>query len=120
MVTLARLPGMRSIGVNYDTGLRFEGRSTRDRFDPDAVQDELTVIVNELHAPAVRVVGTELDRLVVAGEAAPAAGVDLWLSPMAIELEPPPFLASLTGCAGPAEAVRPAAFGAGVPGPRRD
>ncbi len=102
---------MRSIGVNYDTGLRFEGRSTRDRFDADAVQDELTVIANELHAPAVRVVGTELDRLVVAGEAALAAGLDLWFSPMPMNLEPPEFIAFLTECAARAEALRQSARG---------
>ena len=47
---------MRSIGVNYDTGLRYDGRSTRDRFDADAVRNEMAVIASELHAkyPEVR------------------------------------------------------------------
>jgi hypothetical protein len=102
---------MRSIGVNYDTGLRYEGRSTRDRFDAEAVRHEMTVIANELHAPAVRVVGTELDRLVVAGEAALAAGLDLWFSPMPMNLEPAEFIAFLTDCAGQAETLRQSARG---------
>lgn len=102
---------MHSIGVNYDTGLVYEGRSTRDHFDPAAVRNDLTVIANELHAPAVRVVGTELDRLVVAGEAALAAGLDLWFSPMPMNLGPAEFIAFLTDCAAQAETLRQSARG---------
>ncbi|MFI5694433.1 hypothetical protein ACIA58_21460 [Kribbella sp. NPDC051586] len=97
---------MQSIGVNYDTGLRYEGRSTRDRFDAASVRFDMTVIAHELHAPAVRVVGTELDRLEVAGEAALAAGMDLWFSPMPMNLEPSAFIAFLTDCAARAETLR--------------
>ncbi|TDW21728.1 hypothetical protein [Kribbella kalugense] len=97
---------MQSIGVNYDTGLVYEGRSTRDRFDAEAVRQEMTVIAAELHAPAVRVVGTELDRLAVAGEAALAAGLDLWFSPMPMNLEPAEFIPFLTDCAARAEMLR--------------
>ena len=100
---------MRSIGVNYDTGLRYDGRSTRNRFDADAVRREMAVIAGELHAPAVRVVGTELDRLVVAGEAALAAGLDLWFSPMPMNLEPSEFIAFLTDSAVQAEVLRQSA-----------
>lgn len=102
---------MHSIGVNYDTGLRYDGRSTRNRFDADAVRHEMAVIADELHAPAVRVVGTELDRLVVAGEAALAAGIDLWFSPMPMDLEPSEFIAFLTDCAAQAEVLRQSARG---------
>lgn len=97
---------MRSIGVNYDTGLRYDGRSTRERFDEETVRSELAVIATELHAPAVRVVGTDADRLVVAGEAALAAGLDLWFSPMPMDLEPDEFIAFLTDCAARAEPLR--------------
>ncbi|GAA1598322.1 hypothetical protein GCM10009804_63510 [Kribbella hippodromi] len=97
---------MRSIGVNYDTGLQYDGRSTRDRFDPAAVRYDFEVIARELHAPAVRVVGTDPDRLVVAGEAALAAGLDLWFSPMPMDLEPSEYIAFLAACAARAEGLR--------------
>ena len=97
---------MRSIGVNYDTGLRYDGRSTRDRFDAETVRDELAVIANELHAPAVRVSGNDPERLVVAGEAALEAGLGLWFSPVPMDLEPAEFIAFLTECATRAEKLR--------------
>jgi hypothetical protein len=111
MSSLATLAAMRSIGVNYDTGLRYDGRSTRDRFDVEAVRHEMAVIADELHAPAVRIVGTELDRLVVAGEAALAAGLELWFSPMPMNLEPSEVIAFLTDCAVQAEVLRQSARG---------
>jgi hypothetical protein len=97
---------MQSIGVNYDTGLRYDGRSTRNRFDPDTVRDELRMIANDLHAPAVRVSGNDPDRLVIAGEAALEAGLDLWFSPIPMDLEPDEYIAFLADCAARAETLR--------------
>ncbi|MEV0788336.1 hypothetical protein [Kribbella sp. NPDC050459] len=97
---------MLSIGVNYDTGLRYDGRSTRERFDPEEVRRDLTVIADQLHAPAVRVSGNDPDRLGTAGEAALAAGLELWFSPVPMDLEPDEFIAFLTDCGRRAEALR--------------
>ncbi|HEY3561518.1 MAG TPA: hypothetical protein VGL05_28835 [Kribbella sp.] len=97
---------MRSIGVNYDTGLQYGGSSTRDRFDADVVRADLTVIADELHAPAVRVSGNDPDRLVIAGEATLAAGLDLWFSPVPMDLEPEEYVAFLADCARRAEVLR--------------
>jgi hypothetical protein len=97
---------MLTIGVNYDTGLRYDGRSTRARFDAAEVHHDLRVIADELHAPAVRVSGNDPDRLVLAGEAALAAGLDLWFSPVPMDLEPDEFIAFLTDCGRRAETLR--------------
>ena len=97
---------MRSIGVNYDTGLRYDGRSTRERFDLAEVRRDLTVIADELHASAVRVSGNDPDRLVLAGEEALAAGLDLWFSPVPMDLDPDEFVPFLTDCARHAETLR--------------
>jgi hypothetical protein len=103
-----------TIGVNYDTGLVYDGRSTRRRFDPADVRRDLQVIADELHAPAVRVSGNDLDRLVIAGEAALAAGLDVWFSPVPMDLEPDEYVAFLTECGRRAESLRSAGAGAGA------
>ncbi|MET9312311.1 hypothetical protein ABZX12_10815 [Kribbella sp. NPDC003505] len=106
MTLFATVLVMLSIGVNYDTGLRYDGRSTREHFDPEEVRRDLTVIADQLHAPAVRVSGNDPDRLATAGEAALAAGLDLWFSPVPMDLEPDEFVAFLTDCGRRAEALR--------------
>ncbi|MFI5731750.1 hypothetical protein ACIA49_16620 [Kribbella sp. NPDC051587] len=97
---------MRGVGVNYDTGLLYDGRSTRRRFATETVREELRLIADELHAPAVRVSGNDLDRLVLAGEAALEAGLELWFSPVPMDLEPDQFTEFLAECAAAAETLR--------------
>jgi hypothetical protein len=102
---------MISIGVNYDTGFVYDGRNTRQGFAVDAVRRDLMVIAEELHAPAVRVSGDDPERLVVAGAAGLAAGMDVWFSPMPVDLEPAEFIGYLAECAGRAESLRKAGPG---------
>ncbi|MFD7159266.1 hypothetical protein ACFV9C_32035 [Kribbella sp. NPDC059898] len=97
---------MVSIGVNYDTGFVYGGRNTRRRFDVDAVRNDMTVIAEQLHAPAVRISGDNPDRLVAAAEAALAAGLEVWFSPMPVDLEPAEFVPFLADCAARAEVLR--------------
>ncbi|MFF0267445.1 hypothetical protein [Kribbella sp. NPDC004536] len=97
---------MVSIGVNYDTGFVYGGRNTRRHFDADAVRNDMTVIAEQLHAPAVRISGDNPDRLVAAAEAALAVGLEVWFSPMPIDLEPGEFIPFLAHCATRAEALR--------------
>ncbi|HET6740275.1 MAG TPA: hypothetical protein VFH76_15125, partial [Kribbella sp.] len=66
------------------------------------------VIADRLHAPAVRIVGDNLDRMALATEAALAAGLDVWFSPMPIDLEPAEFIACLADGAARAETLRKA------------
>ncbi|GAA1564046.1 MULTISPECIES: hypothetical protein [Kribbella] len=97
---------MVSIGVNYDTGFVYGGRNTRRRFDADAVRNDMAVIARQLRAPAVRISGDDPDRLAVAAGAALAAGLDVWFSPMPVDLEPAELVPFLTGCAARAESLR--------------
>lgn len=79
---------MRNYGIAYDTGLTAEGDCTRKRFEDAVVRRELRVIASDLHATAVRVTGDDPQRLTRAGEHALAAGLELWFSPVPINLEP--------------------------------
>ncbi|HZX03664.1 hypothetical protein [Kribbella sp.] len=97
---------MVSIGVNYDTGFVYGGRNTRRRFDADAVRNDLRVIAEQLHAPAVRISGDDPDRLALASEAALAVGLDVWFSPMPTDLEPAEVISYLAACAARAETLR--------------
>lgn len=90
---------MRTYGVNYDTGLLVDGRSTRYAFDADQVRRELEIIAADLNAGAVRVSGNDLDRLRIAGEHALDAGLELWFSPSPHELEPAELVSYLARAA---------------------
>jgi hypothetical protein len=98
--------GIRARGINYDTGTFPGEQFTRKSFDPDAVAREMAVIAEELHCDAVRISGREVDRLAVAARHAAAAGLEVWLSPFPIDVEPEQALALFTACAGIAEELR--------------
>jgi len=77
-------------GVHYDTGTVFRGRgyaiSTRRRaLDMAVVRRELEIIRDDLHANAVRIVGSEVKRLTDVAEVALALGLEVWFSPAFFE-----------------------------------
>ena len=79
---------MRNYGITYDTGLTADGYCTRKRFDDAIVERELQIIADDLHATAVRVTGENPQRIARAAQHALAAGLELWFSPVPINLEP--------------------------------
>jgi len=97
---------MRNYGINYDTGLTADGDSTRKRFEDAVVQRELQIIASDLHATAVRVSGDDPQRLARAGGHALAAGLELWFSPVPVNLEPGALPGYLARCAREAERLR--------------
>lgn len=97
---------MRNYGINYDTGLTADGFCTRKRFDDAVVRRELQIIATDLHATAVRVSGDDPQRLARAGQHALAAGLELWFSPVPINLEPGALPGYLARCAQDAEELR--------------
>jgi hypothetical protein len=97
---------MRNYGVNYDTGLNADGYSTRKRFDDPVVRRELQIIADDLHATAVRVSGDDPQRIARAGEHALAAGLELWFSPIPVNLEPDALPGYFARCAREAERLR--------------
>lgn len=94
---------MRGRGVNYDTGFIEGVTSTRRSFDARTVRRELGVIAGELHCTAVRVSGSDLDRLVVAGEAALDAGLEVWFAPFPANLDRAELIRHLADAASRAE-----------------
>jgi hypothetical protein len=84
---------MRHEGVHYDTGTVFRGPgysvSTRPkRPDMAVVQRELEIIRDDLHANAVRIVGSDVDRLTAVAEMALELGIEVWFSPAFFEYPP--------------------------------
>ncbi|MGO8877613.1 MAG: abortive infection protein [Acidimicrobiales bacterium] len=81
---------MKHKGVHYDTGTVFRGRgyaiSTRRRaLDMAVVRRELEIIRDDLHANAVRIVGSEVTRLTDVAEVALDLGLEVWFSPALFE-----------------------------------
>jgi hypothetical protein len=97
---------MRAFGLNYDTGLTVDGRSTRSIFGLDDVRRDLTALATELHATAVRVSGEDPERLEAAGRIALEAGLELWLSPMTYDDDPGALIEHLVAAAAIAERLR--------------
>jgi hypothetical protein len=97
---------MRNYGIHYDTGLTADGDRTRKHFEDAVVRRELQIIASDLHATAVRVIGDDLQRLARAGEHALAAGLELWFSPVPVNLEPGALPGYFARCADEAERLR--------------
>lgn len=98
---------MRRKGINYDVGIEMSrDRITRPTFDIDAVHRELEIIKNDLHCNAVRIVGTDIERLLIATEDALKQGLEVWLSPWHPEKSAQETLDCIVTCAAAAEALR--------------
>lgn len=98
---------MRWRGVNYDVGIEFGERyHSRPEFDPAVTRRELDVIRRELHCNAVRISGTDPQRLAVAAEIALDIGLEVWLSPHLHDRSPHETFAYIVRCAGVAERAR--------------
>ena len=73
---------MKYRGVVYDVGLQFSpGIFSVDPFNPELVKYDMKVLANEVHANAVRIEGEDIQRLVVATEAAHAEGLKILFNP---------------------------------------
>lgn len=97
---------MRARGISYDTGFVRNGKSSRERFDPDVVKRELEIIRDDLHCTAVRVIGGDPERLEVAATYAADLGLEVWFSPYPLELTTEETLALFADCAERAERIR--------------
>jgi hypothetical protein len=97
---------MRGKGITYDTGFLTAGGSTHEPFNPDMVQREMRIILDDLHCNAVRITGGNVDRLEFAATHAAAAGLDVWLSPFTNDLTMDELIAALADCAQRAERLR--------------
>jgi len=66
-------------GVCYDVEM-YMGFNWRPHFGPEIVHRELEIIKNDLHCNAVRICGLDLNRLMMALEAALDVGLEVWFS----------------------------------------
>ncbi|MGW3962664.1 hypothetical protein ACWED2_22790 [Amycolatopsis sp. NPDC005003] len=98
---------MRAKGIGYDTGFERGGRFNRP-FEPDLVRRELAIIRDDLHCTAVRLIGTDLDRIEFAAREAAALGLEVWFSPFPWDRTPEEILALLADGAARAERLREA------------
>lgn len=97
---------MRGYGIGYDTGISNLGVSTREAFDPRVVRREMAVIRDDLHCTAVRIVGSDPQRLEIAARLAAEIGLEVWFSPFTIDLTGDELLSVLDDCAERAERLR--------------
>ncbi|MFC5835322.1 hypothetical protein [Nonomuraea insulae] len=97
---------MRAKGISYDTGFVHQKSTSREPFDPDVVRRELTIIRDDLHCTAVRVMGGDPERLELAATYAADLGLEVWFSPYPLELTTEEMLALFADCAGRAERLR--------------
>ena len=98
---------MRARGITYDTGFRHGGGpTTHEPFDAEAVGRDMRVIREELRCTAVRVTGSDPDRLELAARTAAGAGLEVWFSPFTSDLTTAELLGVLADCAERAERLR--------------
>lgn len=84
---------MQHRGVHYDTGTTFRGpgyaiSTRRAHLNMSAVRRELQIIRDDLHANAVRVGGSHVDRMTATTEIALGLGLEVWFSPAFFEYQP--------------------------------
>ena len=91
---------MRLRGINYDTGFAGAvGDVSRVEFDPDVVRRELAIIAGDLHCDAVRISGSDPERITTAAHAAIDAGLRVWFAPFPVDLSPAELLPYFASCA---------------------
>ena len=97
---------MRARGISYDTGFACDGHLGRERFDAEVVERELTIIRDDLHCTAVRVMGGDPDRIERAAACAARLGLEVWFSPYPLESTAAEMLSLFADCAERAERLR--------------
>jgi hypothetical protein len=91
-------------GIHYDTGTVFRGpgyaiSTRRAALDLAVVRRELEIIRDDLHANAVRIVGSDVGRLTAVAEIALGLGLEVWFSPAFFEYSPEETTARLVAAA---------------------
>ncbi len=81
----ARSEATQHQGVHYDTGTMFRGpgyaiSTRRTALDMSVVHRELEIIRDDLHANAVRVEGSDLERMTAVTEVGLGLGLEVWFS----------------------------------------
>lgn len=72
---------MKIRGMNYNVGIKFSEDAPVREFNKELFRRELTVIRDDMHCNAVRISGTDIDRMEAACEIAMELGLEAWMSP---------------------------------------
>jgi hypothetical protein len=99
---------VRAKGMTYDTGFVRDGINSLERFDPDLVRRELTIIRDDLHCNAVQIVGGDPQRLELTARSAAELGLEVWFSPYPLDLTTDEMLRLFLDSADRAERLRTA------------
>lgn len=97
---------MKRKGVNYDVGAEGRDYTTRPLFDASIAHREIEIIKSDLRCNAIRIAGTDMDRLVMAAEDALEQGLEVWLSPQIHDKIEQETLEYTVKCAEAAEMLR--------------
>lgn len=98
---------MKRKGINYDVGIEFHhDYVSRPKFDAAIMRRELEIIRQDLHCNAIRISGTDIDRLIVTAEEALKQGLEVWLSPHLPDKNEQETLEYTIKCAEGAETLR--------------
>jgi hypothetical protein len=98
---------MKRKGINYDVGIEFHlDYMSRPIFDVGTMQRELEIIRQDLHCNAIRISGTDIERLIVTAEDALKQGFEVWLSPHLHDKNEAETLEYTVKCAAAAEKLR--------------
>jgi hypothetical protein len=93
-------------GIVYDVGFLPGDDLTRKVFVSEDVKRDMRAIADDLHCDSVRIGGRDPERITVAAEHAAAAGLEVWFSPVPVDLDTTEMLEVFEDCAERAEALR--------------
>ncbi|GAA1467974.1 CPBP family glutamic-type intramembrane protease [Nocardiopsis exhalans] len=91
-------------GIMYDVGSSYmPGQNSRERWNPEAVREDMRVIREDLHCTTVSLFGHDLNRLEQGARFALEQGLDVWLQPRAVDARHPELIEHVGGAAEAAE-----------------
>src|SRR5689334_21576043 len=80
---------MQRKGINYDTGFtRIGAPPSREALVPAQVRREMEIIARDLHCNAVRISGSDPQRIALAADYALEQGLEVWFSPFPTDMSP--------------------------------
>lgn len=97
---------MRLKGIGYDIGINAWNLGENDKFDLSIAEKEISIIQNDLHCNAIRVIGTNEQNLEDVTRIALQHGLEVWMSPYVTELTRDVYKDYLVRCAVRAEKLR--------------
>jgi hypothetical protein len=104
---MERPHGLVHKGINYDVGTNYEPDTlSREVWNDAMMQQEISVIRDELHCNAINVFGTDIERLVACSTTALEQGLHVWVQPRLVNSDQDEMLDHLSQVAQAAEKLR--------------